>query len=451
MSWIQWAVRPPSYKPVVDEFAAAIRRGELTPGTRLPTHRDLARERHIALATATRVYAELAALGLVVGERGRGTFVRDQSGFAGLTASRDLPVPRIADLSFAQPPADEPPDHLRRALRDLSTSGDLASLTRQQPPGGRRHERAAVATHLLDRGIDTAPANVVLTCGAQHALDTALRATTRPGDVLAADALTYPGLKLLAAAHHLELAPVPVTATGPDLDALDRLCRTRRVRAVYTIPTLHNPLGWVLDRATRERLVGLAREHDLLIVEDGTYAFLDPAAPSPVHALAPERTCYVSSLSKNLAGGLRFGFAVVPDGLVPAFTTSLRSSTWGVAGLVSALATRWLADGTVARLEQRLRADARARQAIARTALAGLDTAAHPASCFTWLRLAPHLRADRVAAALARVGVLVSTGDAFATDRHPPQALRLALTGPAMDDLAPVLARLRETLDAFPP
>ncbi|MEU4747014.1 GntR family transcriptional regulator, partial [Actinosynnema sp. NPDC023658] len=96
-------MRPPTYKSLVDEFAAAIRRGELAPGTRLPTHRDLARERRLALATATRVYAELAAMGLVVGERGRGTFVRDQSGFAGLDASRDLPVPRVADLSFTQP------------------------------------------------------------------------------------------------------------------------------------------------------------------------------------------------------------------------------------------------------------------------------------------------------------------------------------------------------------
>ncbi len=443
-------MRPPSYKPLVDEFAAAIRRGDLTPGTRLPTHRDLARGRGVALATATRVYAELAAMGLVAGEPGRGTFVRDQSGFDGPGASRGLPVPRVADLSFTQPLADEQPGQLRQALRELSTSGEVASLLRQQPPGGRRHERAAVATHLLDRGIDTAPANVALTGGAQHALDTALRVATRPGDVLAVDALTYPGMKLLAAAHHLELAPVPATEDGPDLDALAQLCRARPVRAVYTVPTLHNPLGWVLDQAGRERLADLADRHDLLVVEDGTYAFLDPSAPPPVHAIAPDRTCYVSGLSKNLAAGLRFGFAVVPGHLVPPFATSLRSSTWGVPALVSALATRWLTDGTVARLEKTRRADATARQAVARTVLAGLDVTAHPASYFSWLRLAPHLRMDQVAAALARAGILVTTADAFAAGRHPPQALRLALTGPTLADLTPVLTRLRTTLDTFP-
>lgn len=405
----------------------------------------------MALATATRVYAELAAMGLVVGEPGRGTFVRDQSGFDGIDALRSLPVTRVADLSFSQPLAADQADQLRRALRELATSGDVALLLRQHPPGGRWHERATVAAYLLDHGIDTAPANVVLTSGAQHALDTTLRAITRPGDVLAVDALTYPGMKMVAAAHHLELAPVPVTPGEPDLDALDQLCRTRRVRAVYAIPTLHNPLGWVLDRAHRERLLAIAGEHDLLIVEDGTYAFLEPSAPPPLQALAPDRTCYVSGLSKNLASGLRFGFAVVPDRLTAAVTRSLRASTWGIPALVGELATRWITDGTVARLEQRRREDARDRQAIAGTALAGLDVTAHPVSYFSWLRLEPHLHMDQVATALANAGILVSTADAFATGKHPPHALRLALDGPAIDDLAAVLTRLRDTLNSFPP
>ncbi|GAA3388909.1 aminotransferase-like domain-containing protein [Cryptosporangium minutisporangium] len=443
-------MRPPSYKAVVDEFAATIRSGCLSPGTRLPTHRQLAAQRRIALGTATRVYAELAAMGLVLGEPGRGTFVREQAGFDGLEPSRNLPVRRTADLSFAQPLADEQPDQLRHALRELANSGDIGSLLRQQPPGGRQHERAVVATHLLDRGIDTAPAGVLLTNGAQHALDTVLRVVARPGDVVAADALTYPGLRLLAAAHHLELAPVAGGAAGPDLDALDRLCRARRVRVLYTIPTLHNPLGWVLDRATRERMADLAREHDVTIVEDGTYGFLDSSAPPPLQTFAPQRTCYVSGLSKSLASGVRLGFAVVPEPLAKACAASLRASTWGLPALVSALATGWIADGTLTRLEKRRRDDARARQIVARTALADLDVTAHPASYFSWLRLEPHLRRDRVAAALAQEGILVSTADAFATDGNPPQALRLALSEPPLEDLPAVLTRLRAVLEAFP-
>ncbi|MFB7493267.1 PLP-dependent aminotransferase family protein [Streptomyces sp. NPDC056161] len=444
-------MRPPSYKPVVDEFAAAIRSGALAAGTRLPTHRALAHERRIALATATRVYAELAAMGLVVGEPGRGTFVRERSGYDGLEPSRALPVERVADLSFNQPLAPEQGVLLRRALRALAVSGDVEALLRQHPPGGRRPDRAVVATYLLERGIDTAPRNVLLTGGTQQALDSVLSALTRPGDVLAVDALSYPGIKLLAAAHHLDLAPIPATGTGPDLSALDRLCRARPVRAIYTIPTVHNPLGWVLDREQRDRLVAVARARDCLIVEDGTYAFLEASPPPPLQALAPERTCYVAGLSKNVAPGLRFGFAVVPGHDVERVTRSLRTSAWGTPGLVTALATGWLGDGTVAHLEKDRRRDAAARQDIARAALAGLDVTAHPASYTVWLGLEPYQRPDHVAAVLARQGILVSTADAFATGPYRPHALRLALATVAPDELGAVLRHLRETIEAIPP
>ncbi|MFE6866699.1 PLP-dependent aminotransferase family protein [Kitasatospora sp. NPDC057692] len=444
-------MRPPAYKAVVDEYADAIRSGALPAGTRLPTHRALARERGIAPATATRVYAELSAAGLVVGEQGRGTFVRVRSGYDGLEPSRDLPVPRVADLSFNQPLSPGQDDDLRQALRALAASGDVTALLRQHPPGGHHHDRAAVATHLLERGIDTAPRNVLLTAGAQQALDCVLRAVTRPGDVLAVDALSYPGIKLPAADRGLELAPVPVTPDGPDLDALERLCRARRVRAVYTMPTVHNPLGWVLDAARRERLAALARAHDLLLVEDGTYAFLEAAPPPPLRTLAPERVCYVAGLSKSVAAGLRFGFAVVPDALLRPVTRGLRAAAWGAPGLVTAVATGWLADGTVARLERERRADAAERQRIARTALAGLDVRAHPASYLLWLSLEPHQRPDRAAAVLAERGILVSTADAFATGPYRPAALRLALATPPRAELAGVLERLRAAIESIAP
>ncbi|WP_335936099.1 aminotransferase-like domain-containing protein [Streptomyces sp. PTD5-9] len=444
-------MRPSSYKAVVHEFAAAIRSGALPAGTRLPTHRALARERRIALATATRVYAELADLGLVVGEPGRGTFVRVRSGYDGLEPSRTLPVPRVADLSFNQPLAPGQADQLRQALRTMATSGDVEALLRQHPPGGHRHDRAIVATYLLGRGIDTVPHNVLLTSGTQQALDVVLRTLTRPGDVLAVDALTYPGIKLLASAHDLDLAPVPVTATGPDLDALDQLCRTRPVRAIYTIPTLHNPLGWVLDREQRDRLVALARSHDCLIIEDGTYAFLEPSPPPPLQALAPERTFYVAGLSKNVAPGLRFGFAVLPDRHLEPATSRLRTAAWGAPGVVTALAAGWIADGTVARLEKDRREDAAARQAIARAALAGMDITAHPVSYIVWLGLKSHQRPDHVATVLAEKGILVSTADAFTTGPHRPRALRLALATPSRDELGAALRCLKDTIDAVPP
>ncbi|WP_420814005.1 aminotransferase class I/II-fold pyridoxal phosphate-dependent enzyme, partial [Phytoactinopolyspora endophytica] len=205
------------YRVVADEIAASIRAGALPAGTRLPTHRELAQERGVALATATKAYRELAAAGLVVGEPGRGTYVRELSGFAGLEPRR-LPIEaHVADLSFNQPLAVEQAEQLRHGLRELAGEGDLGSLLTQQPPGGRTADKAAVATHLLDRGIDVPPRNVLLTAGAQHGLDVVLAATTTPGSTLVADELTYPGLKLLAGTRHLDLGAVRCDPGGTDL------------------------------------------------------------------------------------------------------------------------------------------------------------------------------------------------------------------------------------------
>lgn len=424
-------VRQPRYKAIVDRFASDIRRGALPPGARLPTHRDLARDHGIALATATRVYAELAAAGLVVGEPGRGTFVRDLSGYEGVEPDRIGRGERVADLSFNQPLSPGQGGALRDGLRALAARGDAESLLAQAPPGGRAADRAAVATHLLGSGIDVAPEAVLLTSGGQHGLETAVRALTRPGEVVAVDELTYPGMKLVADLQGVELAAVPHTPAGMDLDALDALCRRRGVRAVFTMPTLHNPLGTVMDADRRRALAALARRHDTVLIEDGTYAFLVPGAPPPLQALAPERTLHVGGLSKNLATGLRFGYLVAPKEHRGRLVRVLRASTWGTPPLVAALVTAWLRDGTVHALEERRREDARRRQRVASRVLSGLDYRAHPASFFGWLRLPGEPRPATVARDAAARGVLVSDAGAFAVGARTPPALRVSLASPA--------------------
>ena len=300
------------YKSLVDAFAADIRSGRLLPGTRLPTHRQLAATEGLALVTASRVYAELEAMGLVSGETGRGTFVRETSLPPGLGIDQKNVAVGMTDLNFNYPSLPGQAELLRNALRQLASGGDLESLLRYQPHAGRLHERASVARHLLARGLTVDAEQVLMVSGAQHGLAVTMMALLQPGDVIAADALTYSGFMVLAEALHLEIVPIPVTEQGPDLEALDSLCRSRRVRAVYSMPTLHNPLGWVMSADQRESLVTIARRHDLLIIEDAAYAFLAENPPAPIAQLAPERTVYVSGLSKSVATGLRVGFVAAP-------------------------------------------------------------------------------------------------------------------------------------------
>lgn len=437
------------YKSIVDALAADIRGARLLPGTRLPTHRELSRREGIALVTASRVYAELERMGLVSGEMGRGTFVRETSLPPGLGVDQQAVATGITDLNFNYPSLPGQAELLRSALRQLASSGDLESLLRYQPHAGRMHERASVARHLAGRGVSVEASQVLLVSGAQHGLAITLMALLSPGDVIAADALTYSGFKVLAQALHLEVLAIPVGHGGPDLDALERLCRTRPVRAVYTMPTLHNPLGWVMPLAERERLVAVARKHDLHIIEDAAYAYLVEDAPAPLAMLAPERTVYISGISKSVATGLRVGFVAAPPQIVANLERSIRATTWNTPGILTALVTSWLDDGTVARLEAEKRGDAQARQVVAAQALGALGQVGHPSSYFLWLPLSEDARADQIAAALLREGISVSTAEPFCTSTHIPHALRLALGSVELPALEQALSRVRWVIGAY--
>lgn len=434
------------YKQVVDQIAADIREGRLRPGTRLPTHRDLAAREGLALVTATRVYAELQAMGLVSGETGRGTFVKEA-----LPRGQGIELPAwsagTVDLSFNNPSLPGQAELFRAALRQMASAGDLDALLRYQPHGGREHERATVARHLGTLGVAASAETTMLVNGGQHGLTTTAMALFEPGDVVAVDALTYPGFKLAAEATRLELAPIPATPRGPDLKALAALCARRRVRAIYTMPTLHNPLGWVMDLKRRRELVAIARQHGLVVIEDAAYAFLVENAPPPLAALAPEITVHVSSLSKSVATGLRVGFVRAPREWVPKIERAIRSTTWNAPAVLTAIACGWIEDGTVARLEAEKRRDASLRQRVVADVLGPFDPVSHPASYFVWLPLPLEVRADAVAMALLREQIAVSTAMPFATTAQAPHAIRLALGSVSMDALRHALRTVARVVD----
>ncbi|MFJ7076893.1 PLP-dependent aminotransferase family protein [Streptomyces sp. NPDC098781] len=431
------------YKILVDSLASDIRTGRLAAGVRLPTHRGLAAREGIAVVTATRVYAELEAMGLVSREQGRGTFVRDMAAPSGHGIDLHVVATDAVDLNFNYPSLPGQADLLRQTLREVATSGELDSLLRYQPHRGRPQDRASIARHLTHRGITPDADRILIVNGAQHGLAITVMAALNAGDVVAVDALTYPGFKMLAQAFHLDLEPIPTTANGPDLDAFERLCATRPVRAVYTMPTLHNPLGWVMSATDRTRLIEIARRHGPLIIEDAAYAYLVEDPPPPLAASAPDITVYISGLSKSVATGLRVGFVVAPPSRVPSLERAIRVTTWNTPALTTAIACRWIEDGTVDRLEAQKRDDARARQALAGRELAGLPLISHPSSYFTWLTLPDDARADRLTASLARQRISVSTAEPFTTSKHTPQALRLALGSTDLDSLQSTLRTVR--------
>ncbi|MBC9247293.1 PLP-dependent aminotransferase family protein [Paracoccus sp. 11-3] len=430
------------YLKFAEMISNAIRDGTFPPGSRLPTHRAFAEKFGLALATATRVYQELERKGLVLGEAGRGTFVRDPNvpPTAGL---RQDETPDMIDLMFNMPGNAVDADMLRAGLRKLAAGGDLEALLRYHPHGGRAHERKIFADHHSQMVAPARPENLLVTSGGQHGLSIVCSALLRRGDAVAVDALTYPGFKSVAELHGLDLVPIQPVAGVMDPDDLERQSRSRRLRAVYLMPTVHSPLGTVMDERTRQRIADVGRRHDLMLIEDGAYAFLETGAPPSFQHIAPERTIYIASFSKSLATGLRLGYVVAPDGCIDNLTGAIRATIWNAPAVISGLVTGWIEDGTLAESMERRRRDGAARRRLCREVF-GDDIMAHPNAAFAWLPLIPGLRAEPIIAKLRKGGISISGAEAFATTMAVPQALRLAFGGIELETLPRIFRQIHE-------
>lgn len=434
------------YIRLADMLSTAIQEGKLAPGTKLPTHRAFAEQFSVALATATRAYGELERRGMIVGEAGRGTFVRDL-GLPPTLGIRQTASDGLIDLVFNMPGDAGDADMLRAGLRRLAAAGDLEVMLRYQPHGGRTHERRIIAESLASTLGPIDPECLLVTSGGQHGLATIALGLFRRGERIATDTLTYPGFKSIAALQGLELVPVEGKRGVMDPNDLERQCLAGNLRAVYLMPTVHNPSGAVMSEATRLRLIEIARKHDLLLIEDAAYAFLEPDPPPSVVALAPERTVHVGGFSKSLATGLRLGYLIAPATHTDRLLEAIRATTWNAPALISGLVTGWVEDGTLANSEETRRRDGAERQQLCRTVLGGSSIHSHRNAGFAWLPLEKGVRAEPIVTSLKERGISASGAEPFATTVAVPQALRLAFGGVPKDELEEVFQIVRKAVD----
>ncbi|MFH8368143.1 PLP-dependent aminotransferase family protein [Streptomyces sp. NPDC018031] len=442
------------YRSAADAVADDIAAGRLRPGDRLPTQRAFARAHGIANSTAARVYRELTRRGLVVGEVGRGTFVRADPPAPGPALAE--PAAHRVDLELNYPLAGRQTELLAAGLAPLLRPDMLESALRPVGATGTPAAREAVAALLARPGWRPAPDRVLFAGSGRQAMAAAVAALVPPGGRLGVEELTYPVLKAVAARLGVTLVPLATDGAGVRPDALAAACRTGRPHALYLQPTLHNPLATTMPPGRRAELAEALERWDLYAIEDTIWAFLCDG-PAPLAADAPDRTLVIDSLSKRLAPGLTAGFAVAPPRLADRYAAALRSGGWTAARFPLAAATRWIGDGTVDRLVRAKRDDAAARQRIAATRLAGFTLRTDPAAYFCWWELPAPWRAETFVAAAARRGIAVTPAAAFVVGTgRAPGAVRVGLASPppevlgaALDTLAALARRTPEDVDAY--
>jgi DNA-binding transcriptional MocR family regulator len=316
---------------------------------------------------------------------------------------------------------------MMRGLAAIQHESGFAGYLNYREPGGTDDERDAAAAWLARRVPHAHGDRLAICPGTQSALLNFLMTQTSPGDTVLAEALTYPGLKAAAAHAGVQLVGVATDDAGILPDALVAACREHRPKAIYLVPTIHNPTAVTMPLSRRKTVAEVIRQHGLTLFEDDAYGELAPDAV-PLATLIPERTYLAVSLSKCIAPGLRVSYLLTPSrAAAGTMSNALRASVQMPVSLTVALATRWLRDGSAAAIIRAIRDEAAARQKLAALALSGERYAAHPNGHHIWVELARCWSRPEFAAHVQRQGLAVVTSEAFGLSDTPPHAIRVAL------------------------
>ena len=429
-------LKRPAYRSLAQALVQAIEAGELRAGERLPTHRELAYQLGLSVQTISRAYEELVRLGVVSGEVGRGTFVRESITETKTPWHRLRESDAVIDCSMLTP--------VGSALHGERLSAALSCLAQDLPHDAlfSFRPRAALARHrrvgvrwLARCGVQTQPDLVLPTNGSTAAMTVALMTAASPGDLVLTEEYGHHTLPSLARYPGLRLAGLPVDGEGIEPGAFDQACRQTSVKALFVVPNGLNPLARMMGLERRHEICEIARRHNVLILENDAGGPLSPGRPAPLTALAPERVFYFTGFSKCLLPGLRYGYLVMPETLVSAAMNRHLVTNWMATALVAEVATRWVADGTAAELLAWQQAALHRRNRIAARCLVGTPHAAVPSGLHIWLPLEGQWSEEAFVAHARHRGVALAPGGAFATSdaqRHP--GVRICLGGPEEEE-----------------
>lgn len=418
----------PRYLAVATAIAKAIDGGELPPGAQLPPQRDLAIKLGVTVGTISRAYTVAKKRKLVSGEVGRGTFVsgsRDETNAANVIPQMDS---RAVDLACYSTPVADLSDAIARSLSDLADRTDLLPLHRYPPAAGFVSHRAAGAAWIARSGMEVSPDSIMISNGAQQALSLAFGTLLGAGDRLLTETVTYSGAKALASLNGVELVGVAMDEQGMIPEALDRAASESDARVVYLQPTVHNPTTAMMPDERRHRIADVIRRHDLTMIEDDAACSALTDRPLPISALIPDRSCYITGVSKALSPALRVGFVSAPQEILSQLLNMFHANVLGASPLMAELVSQMIASGAAQEICRRNVEESARLNRVALRNLKGHDLQSHPACFYLWLKLPRQWSADEFAAAARADGVSVVPADNFLASRETPvHAVRVSL------------------------
>lgn len=437
----------------------------LTTGAKLPSIRGLAGTLKVSASTVVEAYERLVAEGAIRSRPGSGFYVASQA--APFSLSETGPkLDRVVDPFWVSrqsleasssdlkpgcgwlPASWLPEDSIRRALRALSRT-EGAALADYGSPLGLPPLRQLIARRIAEHGIEASPDQVMLTDSGTQAMDFLCRLLIEPDDTVLVDDPCYFNFQALLRAHRARIVSVPYTSSGPDVELFATALAEHRPRLYITNSAIHNPTGATLSPVTAHRVLKLADQFALTIIEDDVFADLEHT-PAPRLAAFDglSRVIHIGSFSKTLSASARCGFVAARPEWIEDLTDLKIATSFGAGRLAPELVLNVLSDGGYRKHLDNLRSRlSRARiDVAARLKAVGIVPWLEPqAGMFLWCRLPDGIDAAQVARAALTKRVVLAPGNAFSPTQSATSFLRFNVSQ-TLDDR--VFDVLRDTLRA---
>ncbi|MEP6954346.1 MAG: PLP-dependent aminotransferase family protein [Solirubrobacteraceae bacterium] len=275
------------------------------------------------------------------------------------SAMRDLMAiterPEVISLAGGLPDTSTFPAEELAAVLSRLAAADSARALQYGPTDGLASVKDAIVTVMAAEGVDVGAEDVLVTTGGQQVIDLVCKTLVDPGDVIVAEAPTYPGAVPAFSAYQADVVQIAIDDAGMRVDeleaTLDRLGSgptPRRPKFIYTIPTFQNPGGVTMSLPRRKRLVEVARERELLVLEDNPYGLLryeGEALPTLYSLDGGDFVIYLGTFSKILSPGVRVGWSVAPAPVLEKMNLGKQASDLCSSSLSQLFVSRYFAEG----------------------------------------------------------------------------------------------------------
>jgi DNA-binding transcriptional MocR family regulator len=362
--------------------------------------------------------------------------------------------PEVVSLAGGMPyvkalPQQDVIDVVTQVLTDLGT-------TALQYGGGQGQPalRERLAMLMAEEGIDADPDDVVVTNGAQQALDLVGKVLIDPGDEIVIEAPAYVGALSAFSAYEPRYIQIELDDEGMIVEQLEEaLLRGARPKFVYTVPNFHNPAGVTMSRARRERLVSLCREASVPIVEDNPYGMLrfEGSLEPCLRSMDPQNVIYLGTVSKTFSPGVRVGWSLAEPGVTQRLILAKEAADLCGSSFNMLVTERYFAG-------ERWRANLACLVDVYRrrrdVMIAALDehfpagsSWTHPAGGFyVWVTVPDYVDTQALLAAAVERRVAYVPGTAFYPDGRGKDKMRLAFCYPPEEDIVEGIRRLGDLL-----